>query len=221
MTQDDRLELLLGSIAILPRQHVDLSLIHSQLTNVRLQKEDVRTLHERIQDLGGSQVSLHPPHNLTTLFNPRHIKPPCHIQHQRPIHIRLLRNLRRSPTKLHILQIHPRRLPNFDQVFSHNTNLGKVSTHFVIHEGEPIGYPETEGGVSSGGGAFVDVDGFEEALGDVHSARWFEAVVEADSGGNIHPAIIVKALRAPSLGQNQPPQLLLRNAFLSHAQYAG
>lgn len=37
--------------------------------------------------------------------------------------------------------------------------------------------------MSSGGGAFVDVDGFEEALGDVHSARWFEAVVEADSGG--------------------------------------
>jgi hypothetical protein len=37
--------------------------------------------------------------------------------------------------------------------------------------------------VGAGRSAFVDVYGFEKALGDVHSAGGFEAVVEADSGG--------------------------------------
>ena len=49
--QNDGLELDLGSIAVLPRQHVHLPLVHSQLAHVGLQEEDVSTLHERVQDL--------------------------------------------------------------------------------------------------------------------------------------------------------------------------
>eukprot|EP00804_Cyclotella_cryptica_P029691 CCRYP_018710-RB/>CCRYP_018710-RB protein AED:0.47 eAED:1.00 QI:0/0/0/1/0/0/2/0/103 len=79
-------------------------------------------------------------------------------------------NLFRSPTELDIVQIHPRGFPNLDEILSYDSNLVQISSHFIIHKGKPVGDPETECGVCARVGAFVNVDGFEKALGNVHSA---------------------------------------------------
>lgn len=51
--------------------------------------------------------------------------------------------------------------------------------------------------MSAGGGAFVDVDGLEEALGDVHSTGGFETVVEADSG---HWGVVIWGVKLMMFG---------------------
>mmetsp|Transcript_19190 Transcript_19190/g.34704 ORF Transcript_19190/g.34704 Transcript_19190/m.34704 type:complete len:230 (+) Transcript_19190:354-1043(+) len=123
MTQYHRLVPPLRSIAIFPRQHVHLALIHAQLTNIRLQKKHVGALHQRIQYLRRCQIPLETAHDLTTLFDPRDIEPPCDIEHDGPVNVGVVGNLLARPSKLHIGQIHPRRLPNLNEILSHNHNL--------------------------------------------------------------------------------------------------
>ncbi len=67
MRQNHRFELALDLIAVLTRQHVHLPLVHTQLTDVGLQVEDIRALHARVHDLRRHQVvGLLPAHNLRT-----------------------------------------------------------------------------------------------------------------------------------------------------------
>ena len=60
MAEYDRLAPLfvLGVIGVLPSEHVDLALVDTQLTNVRLEEEDVGALHERIQYLRRGEIPL-------------------------------------------------------------------------------------------------------------------------------------------------------------------
>mmetsp|Transcript_36225 Transcript_36225/g.67255 ORF Transcript_36225/g.67255 Transcript_36225/m.67255 type:complete len:234 (+) Transcript_36225:1655-2356(+) len=160
MTQYDRLETLFCRIAVLSREHVHLPLIHSQLTNVRLQEEDVGALHEGIEDLRGRETSLETTHDLTALFDARDVESTCDVEHDGPVNVGILCDLLAGPSEFDVGEIHAGRLPYFDEVLTDRYDFGQIAAHFVVHEGEPVGDPEAEGGVRSGGRAFVHVDGF-------------------------------------------------------------
>mmetsp|Transcript_22161 Transcript_22161/g.53683 ORF Transcript_22161/g.53683 Transcript_22161/m.53683 type:complete len:209 (-) Transcript_22161:294-920(-) len=185
MTQYDGLEFLLGSVAILPGEHVHLALIHPQLANVGLQEKDVRALHQRVEDLGGGQPPLETAHDLTAFFDPGDVEPPRHVEHQRPIDMSLLRDLLARPSELDVRQIHPGGLPHLDEVPADYHDLFEVSSHLIVHEREPVGYPEAERRVSAREGASVDVHALEKSLRDVHPSGRFEAVVQSYAGREI------------------------------------
>ena len=51
MTKDDWLVLDFGSVAVFSSKHIDFPLVNTQLADVRIQKEDISALHERVEDL--------------------------------------------------------------------------------------------------------------------------------------------------------------------------
>jgi hypothetical protein len=57
----------------------------------------------------------------------------------------------------------------------HHSDLVQIAAHFIIEQRKPIRDRENENAACFR--KFVEVDGFEESLGDVHSAGRFEAVV--------------------------------------------
>ena len=122
--QDDGLVLALDVVAVLSREHIHLALIHPELADVRLEKEDVRALHARVENLRRRQlVALASPHDLRAPQNPRELILTRDIQHQRPVFIRLLVDLFARPHEFDVVQIHPNRLPHLDHVFPNFLNL--------------------------------------------------------------------------------------------------
>ena len=61
--QDDGLVLNAHRGTVLPGLHVHLALVQPQLTDVRLQQEDVRALHQWVEDLGCRQIPFLSTHN--------------------------------------------------------------------------------------------------------------------------------------------------------------
>mmetsp|Transcript_8068 Transcript_8068/g.20696 ORF Transcript_8068/g.20696 Transcript_8068/m.20696 type:complete len:217 (+) Transcript_8068:143-793(+) len=56
--EDDGFQLLLLQVAVLPREHVHLTLVHPQLANVGLEEENVGALHARVEYLCRSQAQI-------------------------------------------------------------------------------------------------------------------------------------------------------------------
>jgi hypothetical protein len=181
MTQNNWFVLDSGRVTVLTGQHVDLALVDSQLANVRLEEKDIRALHERIQDLGGRQTPFEPSHDLTTLFDARHVEATSDIEHGRPVGRRLLGNFFRRPFKDDIRQVHARRLPNFNKIVADRFDFVQITAHFIIHESKPVGDPKDKGRVGTLRGTLVDIHGLEDALGNVHAPRRFKAVVQVET----------------------------------------
>mmetsp|Transcript_22769 Transcript_22769/g.48168 ORF Transcript_22769/g.48168 Transcript_22769/m.48168 type:complete len:309 (-) Transcript_22769:133-1059(-) len=209
MTQDDGFVLYFGSNAVIACKHVHLSLIDPQLTNVGLQEEDVRALHERIQDLCRSQTALHSTHDLAAFFDSSNVEAPSNIQHVGPVLVGMGRKFFRTPLKLDVGEVHSRGLPDLEQVFSDRFDFVQVPPHFVVHEGKPIGDPKNKGRIRSGKGAFVDVHGLEDALRNVHAAARFEAIVQVEPH---------RVVGSAALCQDQAFQFVRVLAFLAHRQ---
>mmetsp|Transcript_34153 Transcript_34153/g.70549 ORF Transcript_34153/g.70549 Transcript_34153/m.70549 type:complete len:239 (-) Transcript_34153:386-1102(-) len=176
MGEDDGLVLDASGITVLSCQHVHLALVHPELADVRLEEEDVRALHERVEDLGGCELVLEPAHDLAALLHACNRCPSRNVQGLRPVRCGVVRDLIRTPNELHLVHIHPRRFPHLHEVLAHNLDLVEVASHLVVHEGEPVRYPEDEG--SAPPRALVHVHRLEHSLCNVHPPRWLESVVE-------------------------------------------
>mmetsp|Transcript_34451 Transcript_34451/g.77686 ORF Transcript_34451/g.77686 Transcript_34451/m.77686 type:complete len:266 (+) Transcript_34451:1543-2340(+) len=199
MGEDDGLVLDACRVAVLPCQHVDLPLIDAKLADVRLEEEDVGSLHEGIQDLGRSKFVLQPPHDLATLLDSCDRRPPRNIQRLRPVRNSVRRDLLRAPHELNFVHVHPCGLPDLHQVLADSLDLLQVSSHLVVHQRKPVGHPEDES--PSRLGALVHIHRLEDALSDVHAA------------GGLKPVVQLERIRL--LGQEKR-ELAIRHAFLSH-----
>mmetsp|Transcript_77269 Transcript_77269/g.185070 ORF Transcript_77269/g.185070 Transcript_77269/m.185070 type:complete len:228 (-) Transcript_77269:220-903(-) len=175
MGQDDGLQLAPCGIAVVPCQHVHLPLVHAQLANVGLEKEDIRALHQRIQDLRGRQRALVSAHDLAAFLHPRQGGAAGNVQRLAPVLLRPAADLLRGPQELHLGHVHACGLPNLDEVLAHRADLLDVASHLVIHQREPVGHPEDE--LSACLGALVHAHGLVNSLGDVHPAGGLEAIV--------------------------------------------
>mmetsp|Transcript_861 Transcript_861/g.2071 ORF Transcript_861/g.2071 Transcript_861/m.2071 type:complete len:375 (-) Transcript_861:248-1372(-) len=165
--QDDGLVLDARSVAVLPRKHVDLALVHAQLADVCLKEEDVGALHERVQDLSGSELVLEAPHDLAALLDTRQRRATRDVERLRPVAHGLARDVIRAPHELHTLHVHPCCLPDLHKVLPNNLDLLEVAAHLVVHQRKPVSNPEDKGPPSPC--ALVDVHGLEHPLRDVHA----------------------------------------------------
>mmetsp|Transcript_39639 Transcript_39639/g.119045 ORF Transcript_39639/g.119045 Transcript_39639/m.119045 type:complete len:279 (-) Transcript_39639:207-1043(-) len=209
MAQYDRLPLDLGCIAVLPSEHVHLPLINSQLTNVGPEEEHVRALHQRVQYLRRCQGSLESPHDLAALLDASDVESSGDVEHGGPVDVGPIGDLLRGPLEHDVGKVHPCRLPHLDEVMSDNLNFGEVPSHLVIHQREPVGDPEHEGGIGAFEGAFVHVHGLKHALGDVHPPAGLEPIVKVES----------RMATPPPLRRDQPLQFPLRDALLPYRQH--
>mmetsp|Transcript_14158 Transcript_14158/g.30893 ORF Transcript_14158/g.30893 Transcript_14158/m.30893 type:complete len:332 (+) Transcript_14158:1451-2446(+) len=220
MRQDNGFVFNARRIAIFSRQHIHLSLIDAQLTNARLEEKHVRTLHEGVQNLGRRERAFESSHDLTTFFDARHVESSRHVEHGGPVHVRLLGDFFRRPFEHDIGQIHPGRLPNFNEVVSDRLDLVQIAAHLVVHEGEPIGHPKDKGGIGTGVGAFVHVHGLEDTLGNVHATGGFKAVVEIERLWWFVAVVTTTTATPPALGGEQLFEFFRGNAFFTDGQDA-
>jgi flagellar biosynthesis GTPase FlhF len=127
----------------------DLALVNSKLTDVGLEEENVSALHERVENLGGSELVLEAAHDLAALLYPSEGRPPGNVQGLSPVLHCLVGDIVRAPDKLDPLHIHARRFPDLDEVLADNLDLFQVPPHLVIHQREPIGDPEDKRATST------------------------------------------------------------------------
>mmetsp|Transcript_89945 Transcript_89945/g.259233 ORF Transcript_89945/g.259233 Transcript_89945/m.259233 type:complete len:258 (-) Transcript_89945:144-917(-) len=182
VAQNDGLVLDFCRLTVFSSQHINFPLIDSQLTHIGFQKENIRTLHEWVQDLRRRQVAFQSSHNLTTLLDSSNVESTSNIQHCRPVLIGMLRDFFRRPFELHIRQIHTGSLPDFLQILSDRLNLRQIASHFVIHQSKPIGDPENKGRVGSWCRTLINIHCLENSLSNVHSTTWFKSIVEIKAG---------------------------------------
>ena len=173
--QDDRFQLNARRVAVLACEHVHLSLIDSQLADVRLEEEDVGALHDRIQDLRRGERVLEPPHDLATPFEPVYLEAPRDVERLRPVATSMFGDLVRAPHKLDTCHVHAHRRPHVDEVLPHDLDALEVAAHLVVHQSKPVSHPKDERATSRS--AFVHIHRLEHALGDVHPPGRLEAVV--------------------------------------------
>ena len=77
MGEDDWLDWI---SAVISREHVDLSLIQTQLANIGFQKEDVGTLHTRVENLRRWKlVTFSSSHNGTALLDSSDVVLPADV----------------------------------------------------------------------------------------------------------------------------------------------
>mmetsp|Transcript_12891 Transcript_12891/g.21384 ORF Transcript_12891/g.21384 Transcript_12891/m.21384 type:complete len:201 (+) Transcript_12891:1768-2370(+) len=179
MGKNDGLALNLGKVTVFASQHINLALIHSQLTNISLEKEHIGTLHQWVQNLSRCQGAFQSSHDLATLFDACNVEASRHVQHERPVGSSLFRNFFAGPLEDDVVQIHTGSLPHLLQIFSHDANLVQIATHLVIHQSKPIGNPKDKG--SPGRRALVDIHGLENTLCNVHATAGFKTVIEIES----------------------------------------
>mmetsp|Transcript_5287 Transcript_5287/g.15170 ORF Transcript_5287/g.15170 Transcript_5287/m.15170 type:complete len:333 (-) Transcript_5287:452-1450(-) len=175
--QDDGLEPDLGlcRVAVLPRQHVHLPLVHPQLADVRLQEEDVCALHAGVEDLRRRHLALAgPPHDLAAACNTLHGVAPRHVHHQWPILCSSTVDLLRGGQELHracvvILDaFHAHSLPDLHHVLSHRLDLLQVAPHLVVQLREVVCHPELEGNPTAC--QLIHIQRLQHALSNVHAA---------------------------------------------------
>lgn len=176
--QDDGLELdlRLGSVAVLAREHVDLALVHAELADVRLQKKNVGGLHARVENLrGGELLAVLAAHDRAAARDARHVEAARNVHDAQPVLVGARVDLVAGPEEVDVGHVHARRTPNLDHVAAHSADFLKVAAHLVVQQREPIGHPKLENAARAC--QLVDVDGLQNTLSNVHSARRFEAII--------------------------------------------
>lgn len=141
MTRDNNR--FLPALDLLSCQSIYLPLVHSQLANINIQKENISALHTRIEHLGHRQVvRFASSHNLRTFFNSvkRVVLGNSHYFH--PILVWSLIDEVRGPKELYIGHFHSRCLPNLHKVSSDGSNFLQIAHHFLIKHCEPVCYPK-------------------------------------------------------------------------------
>mmetsp|Transcript_55279 Transcript_55279/g.143792 ORF Transcript_55279/g.143792 Transcript_55279/m.143792 type:complete len:265 (+) Transcript_55279:1142-1936(+) len=99
--QDDGLQLPASRVAVVARQHIHFALVHPQLAHVRPQEEDIRALHDGVEDLCRSELVLLPTHDLATLLDPGQRGPAGDVKGLPPVRLRLAADLLGGPEELH------------------------------------------------------------------------------------------------------------------------
>mmetsp|Transcript_45563 Transcript_45563/g.126450 ORF Transcript_45563/g.126450 Transcript_45563/m.126450 type:complete len:264 (-) Transcript_45563:291-1082(-) len=174
--QYDRFLLPPGQVAIVSRKHVHLPLVDTELANVRLEVEDVRALHNWVQDLSRRETLLFAAHDRATPLDPCQVASPSDVEALHPVLLRVAYYVVRRPQELHVFHVHAGGLPNLDEVLADSLDFVEVAAHLVVHQRKPIRDPELES--PAGLRALVHVDGLEDTLRDVHAAGCLEAVVQ-------------------------------------------
>mmetsp|Transcript_10839 Transcript_10839/g.25682 ORF Transcript_10839/g.25682 Transcript_10839/m.25682 type:complete len:224 (+) Transcript_10839:1928-2599(+) len=117
------------------------------------------------------------------------------------------RKFLRAPLKLDVGKVHSCSLPDLKQIFSNNFDFIQISSHFVVHEGKPIGYPKNKSGICSGKRAFVHIHSLKDTLSNVHATTGFEPIVQVES---------CRMVRSTALCQDQTPEFVWTLAFLAY-----
>mmetsp|Transcript_59867 Transcript_59867/g.105264 ORF Transcript_59867/g.105264 Transcript_59867/m.105264 type:complete len:262 (-) Transcript_59867:365-1150(-) len=166
---NDRFKFLLLRAGVLSCEHVDLSLVHAQLADVRLEEEHIGALHARVENLRGTHfLGILAPHDGAAALDAGEVVHTGHVHHQTPVLFGVRVDLVGGPQKAYVLHVHANGLPDFNHVLADHADLLEISVHLVVQLGEPIRHPELE--QTAGGGELVHVDGTEHTLGDVHAS---------------------------------------------------
>ena len=154
-------------------------MINSELADVNIEEEDISARHTGIEKLRYFKlIGLFFTHDGSAfLYSPDGIFA-CDVHNFHPIFVRTLVDLFRGPDKLDVGHFHACGFPYFNEILSHSTDFLKIAVEFAIQHSEIICNPEDKD--SSSIDHFVDIDSSQEALGDVHSAGWFETVIASE-----------------------------------------
>lgn len=137
MREYDRFILDFDVISILPREHVNLPLVETQLANVGTQKEYIRTLHGGLEHLRSLQVvTLLPAHDGGAPLHPTQTVLAGDVHHHRLLLLRVPVDQLRAPQEAHVRHVHPHCLPDFGELGAYKPDVVQVAAHFVVHQGE-------------------------------------------------------------------------------------
>jgi len=116
MREDDWLDWI---SAVISCEHVDLSLIQTQLANIGFQKEDVSTLHTRVENLGRWEIiSFASSHDGTALLDSSNVVLPTDVHDKTPVLVSSSIDFVGSPEELDVAEVHTGSFPDLNEISS-------------------------------------------------------------------------------------------------------
>jgi hypothetical protein len=102
----------------------------------------------------------------------------CNVVHKFEVLLLTLCNEFGRPRELYVVEVHPTRAENLNEVMSDLANLCQISAHFVIQLRKNIG--DVQNHCSTSSSDTICVDCGNKRLRNVHATGGFETIVSAE-----------------------------------------